>query len=150
VGRGGLAKEQAPDVTRLAKLVANADPTRPLAVDAWDGFGLYSRNIQLLGVHRWPLMTALELGNYREWLNQRRLLAQPGTFLWTWIQTHLPDWYTRLVYDQPGEAGFSEPIGPQPEQIRLLAYTALAAGCRGLGFWSDRYLADSHQGRDRL
>src|SRR5262249_9191202 len=58
--------------------------------------------------------------------------------------------YTRLIYDQPGAAGFSEPIGPQPEQIRLLTYTALAAGCRGLGFWSDRFLADSHQGRDRL
>jgi hypothetical protein len=32
----------------------------------------------------------------------------------------------------------------------LLTYIALAAGCRGLGFWSDRFLADSHQGRDRL
>src|SRR5262249_30566213 len=37
-----------------------------------------------------------------------------------------------------------------PEQIRLLTYTALSSGCRGLGFWSDRFLADSHQGRDRL
>ena len=46
--------------------------------------------------------------------------------------------------------GFAEPIGPQPEQIRLLTYTALGAGCRGLGFWSDRFLADSHTGRDRL
>ena len=45
---------------------------------------------------------------------------------------------------------FDEPIGPQPEQIRLLTYLALAAGCKGLGFWSDRFLADSHQGRDRL
>ncbi len=32
----------------------------------------------------------------------------------------------------------------------MLTYIALAAGCRGLGFWSDRFLADSHQGRDRL
>jgi hypothetical protein len=32
----------------------------------------------------------------------------------------------------------------------LLTYTALAAGCRGIGYWSDRFLADSHQGRDRL
>jgi hypothetical protein len=31
-----------------------------------------------------------------------------------------------------------------------LTYTALGVGCRGLGFWSDRFLADSHQGRDRL
>src|SRR5262249_29988998 len=43
-----------------------------------------------------------------------------------------------------------EPVGPLPEQIRLLTYTALGVGCRGLGFWSDRFLADTHQGRDRL
>src|SRR5204863_6243510 len=77
---------------------------------------------------------------------------------WTWVQTHLPDWFTTLVYDRKSDAGgnpmtagdYTEPIGPQPEQIRLLTYTALAAGCQGIGFWSDRFLADSHQGRDRL
>jgi hypothetical protein len=95
-------------------------------------------------------MTALELPQYRAWLEQRSRLTRPGSFTWTWVQTHLPDWYTNLVYDRPSNAGFDEPIGPQPEQIRLLAYTALAAGCRGLGFWSDRFLANSHQGRDRL
>jgi hypothetical protein len=62
----------------------------------------------------------------------------------------LPDWFTNLVYEQSGSAAFHEPIGPQPEQIRLLTYASLASGCRGIGFWSDRFLADSHQGRDRL
>jgi hypothetical protein len=147
---GGLTAEQAPRVERVAELVRNTDRERPLAADVWDGFRPYLRSVQLLGVHRWPLMTGLELTQYREWLNQRRLLAQSDAFLWTWVQTHLPDWYTNLVYDRPSASGFNEPIGPQPEQIRLLTYTALAAGCRGLGFWSDRFLADSHQGRDRL
>ena len=95
-------------------------------------------------------MTGLELVNYRDWLNQRRLRMRSGTFTWTWVQTHLPDWFTAMVYDRPSAAAFSEPIGPQPEQIRLLTYTALASGARGIGFWSDRFLADSHQGRDRL
>ena len=36
------------------------------------------------------------------------------------------------------------------EQIRLMAYAAVGSGYRGLGFWSDRFLADSHAGRDRL
>jgi hypothetical protein len=31
-----------------------------------------------------------------------------------------------------------------------MAHIALACGCRGIGFWSDRFLADSHHGRDRL
>ena len=95
-------------------------------------------------------MTTLELPQYREWLETRRRLANPGVFSFTWIQTHLPDWYAELLYNQSAQAEFREPVGPQAEQIRLLAYTALSAGCRGLGYWSDRFLADSHQGRDRL
>jgi hypothetical protein len=147
---GALTREQADAVTRSVQAVRGADPGRPIGGDVWDGFLPYSRSLDLVGAHRWPLMTTLELPRYREWLNQRRLLANPGTFMWTWVQTHLPDWYVQLVYDQSSAAGFQEPIGPQPEQIRLVTYTALAAGCRGLGFWSDRFLADSHQGRDRL
>lgn len=147
---GGLVDEQKETVSRAARAIHAADPQRPLGADVWDGNRGYSRNLDLLGVHRWPLMTMLEMSQYRQWLNQRRLLCRPGVFLWTWVQTHLPDWYTSLVFDKPSAAGFNEPIGPQPEQIRLLTYIALASGCRGLGFWSDRYLADSHQGRDRL
>jgi hypothetical protein len=145
-----LTNEQTPAVARTAQLVRSADPGRPVSGDVWDGFQPYSRSLNLLGVHRWPLMTTLELPRYREWLNQRRLLANPDTYLWTWVQTHLPDWYLDLVYKQTTRGRFTEPVGPQPEQIRLVTYTALAAGCKGLGFWSDRFLADSHQGRDRL
>ena len=110
----------------------------------------YSRSLNLIGASRFPLMTTLELPRYPEWLTQRRSLANPGSFTWTWIQTHVPDWTSELLYHQDPRAEFKEPIGPQPEQIRLLAYTALASGCRGLAYGSDRFLADSHQGRDRL
>src|SRR5205085_1343748 len=95
-------------------------------------------------------MTSLELPQYRDWLEQRRRLARPGTFFWTWVQTHLQDWFLNLAYPDADHGHFDEPIGPQGEQVRLLTYLALSAGCRGLGFWSDRFLADSHQGRDRL
>src|SRR5437899_555554 len=81
-----------------------ADPQRPLGGDAWDGFRAYSLSLDLVGVHRWPLMTGLELSGYRDWLNQRRLLARRRMLTWTWVQTHLPDWYTNLVYDKPGSA----------------------------------------------
>jgi hypothetical protein len=145
-----LSFEQTSLVSRSAQLVQSVDPQRPLGGDAWDGLARYSGSLALLSVHRWPLMTGMEIQQYRAWLEQRRTLANPGTFLWSWVQTHTPEWYTNLLYERPASAGFTEPIGPQPEQIRLLTYTALGVGCRGLGFWSDRFLADSHQGRDRL
>jgi hypothetical protein len=147
---GGLQTEQKDAVNRAARTIRAMDPQRPLTADIWDGFADYSLNLDLLGVHRWPLLTTLELSDYREWLDARRRLARPSAFMWTWVQTHLPDWFTEMAYHRSAASSFDEPIGPQPEQIRLLTYIALSAGYRGLGFWSDRFLADSHQGRDRL
>jgi hypothetical protein len=147
---GALTFEQVATVLPAAQMVRAADPGKPIGGDVWDGLLPYSRTLDLVGAHRWPLMTTLELPKYRDWLYQRRVLANPGTYMWTWIQTHLPSWYLTQVYGRTDVAGINEPVGPHPEQIRLLTYTAVAAGCRGLGFWSDRFLADSHQGRDRL
>ncbi len=147
-----LQQEQYQKVSRTAGAFRQADPMRPLAADVWDGYLSYTRGLDplMLGVHRWPLMTTLDLGGYKDWLVGRRRLASPDTFCWTWIQTHLPDWYSNLVYGQSGAQGFSEPVGPQAEQIRLMTYIALGSGYKGVGYWSDRFLADSHTGRDRL
>jgi hypothetical protein len=148
-----LTQEQVPGVMRLAKAYHAADPTRPLVADVWDGFRDYTSGAidqLMLGISRCPLMTSMELSGYRDWLTQRKLLAVPGTYCWTWIQTHLPDWYTSTVYGEKLPDGIEEPIGPQPEQIRLLTYTAIGSGYRGLGFWSDRYLADPKTSKDRL
>jgi hypothetical protein len=144
--------EQFKSVTHAAQAFHAVDPMRPIAVDVTDGCQAYSRGVDqvMLGFHRWPLFTAMELTAYRDWLTQRRQLAQPGAFCWTWIQTHTPDWFLTTAYDRDASGAFTEPIGPQAEQIRLMAYAAVGSGCRGLGFWSDRFLADSHTGRDRL
>jgi hypothetical protein len=145
-----LAFEQVGQVQRAAQIIRQADPGRPLGADVWDGLQQYSRTINLTAIHRWPLMTTMELPKYREWLDMRRRLMMPGAFSWTWIQTHIPDWNSQLLYGQAQPKSFDFPVGPQPEQIRLLVYSAIAAGNKGIAFWSDRFLADSHQGRDRL
>ncbi|MCI0683183.1 MAG: hypothetical protein L0Y71_13865 [Gemmataceae bacterium] len=147
---GTFTFEHAAPIGRAAQVVRSTDPGRPVGAEVWDGMLPYSRNLNMMGVHRWPLMTTLELPRYRQWLEMRRNLANPDAYLWTWIQNHMPDWHTRIIYERDGAADFQEPVGPQAEQVRLLTYTALAAGVRGLGFWSDRWLADSHLGRDRL
>src|SRR5262249_19498107 len=141
---GGRKAEQLEKVAKFASEVRELDPQRPLGVDAWDGLKPYSRNVDLVGMHRWPLMTGLGLSRYKEWREQRGKLARPGTFTWSWVQTHAPDWYTELVYDREPSAVFDEPIGPQPEQVRLLTYISLATGSKGIGFWSDPFLAPHH------
>ena len=146
-----LAAEQFSLVDRSSLFVKNADRQHGFcAADVWDDMARYSNKLDMVSLHRWPLMTTLELNQYRDWLQTRSRLATPHTFLWTWIQTQTPDFYTQLWYQKTSAAGFTEPIGPQPEQVRLLTYLAVGSGFRGIGFWSDRFLAESHQGHDRM
>lgn len=142
--------EELDAVTRAATAIRAADPQRPIACDVREGFWAYSRHVDLVGAHRWPLFTTLELARYRDWLAQRRNLCRPSTYLWSWVQTHIPDWYVDVVRPPRTPAGEAAPIGPHPEQVRTLTYLALAAGYRGLAWSSDRSLTDAAQGRDRL
>jgi hypothetical protein len=151
---GNLTYEQTPDVARAAAAFRDVDPQRPVVADVADGFRSYSvsdfSDRLMMGTHRWPLGTSLELPAYKDWLARQRRLVPPKTFCWTWVQTHLPDWFLTTAYERGAGGKFDEPIGPQPEQIRILSYLAAGCGYRGLGYWSDRFLADSHTGRDRL
>lgn len=147
---GVVRSEDYRRVSRTVEAIRAADPRRPVGADVWDGFGRFAIPLQLIGTHRDPLLTTLDLDKYGQWLGQRKNLSFGSKFYWTWIQTHIPDWQFRLMYDRPSPDGCPDPVGPQPEQIRLLTYLALANGVKGLGFWSDKYLADAYQGRERL
>lgn len=147
---GGKTFDEVGRVRRAADLVKQFDPKRPRGADLWDGYEAYSNYLDVVGTHRWPLFTSLELTGYRDWLRQRKTLAGSDKLLFTWVQTHLPDWYISTAGLSPDAKSFDSPIGPHPEQLRLLTYLSIASGCRGIGYWSDRYLADSHHGRDRL
>jgi hypothetical protein len=147
---GGRTAEDISRVRQASEVLRAYDPRRPRAVDLWDGYGAYAAYVDALGAHRWPLFSGLEMASYREWLAQRRALVPPGKMTWTWVQTHVPDWLAQAVCGRPDPEKFDEPIGPHPEQIRTLTYLSLAAGHRGLGFWSDKYLENPYHGRDRL
>src|SRR4029077_5580903 len=72
--------------------VRNADRgfKRPLMGDVAGLERTYSRQLSMLGLHRAAVHTAFSPRNYRDWLIERRNLAQPGSFLWTWVQTEAP------------------------------------------------------------
>lgn len=98
------------------------------------GYSQLGNNDMTLLVDRRPLGTTLELKDYGTWVSRQPLVALPGTPMWTTVQT------------QPNEAlraqiAALDPSAPPPncvsfEQMRLLAYTAVAAGSRGLIFLS--------------
>jgi len=146
----GRTTEQLTRMAKVAEVVRSYDPRKPRAVDLWDGHRAYSNYVEAIGAHRWPLFTSLDMTRYAEWLTQRKALTSPGKLMWTWIQTHLPEWLIKLQTGDANTEKFADPIGPHPEQIRVLTYLALAAGYRGIGYWSDQFLSDSHHGRDRL
>lgn len=148
----GRTTEQLKLVARTADTLRDFDPRRPRGVDLWDGYSAYSEYLDVIGSHRWPLFTSLELDRYREWLLQRRALTSPGKLMWTWVQTHMPEWYLALATGKPNPDKLDIPLGPQPEQIRLLTYLGVASGYRGLGFWTDQFLSPdlAANGRDRM
>jgi hypothetical protein len=142
----GVGAGQLNRVARAAAAVRSADPQRPRTADLDDAFQNYSRRLDALGVHRFPLYTGLELDRYGDWLVSRRNLAEPGKFFWTWVQTQRPAWYRNLLRDRDG----AEPeANADPAQVRLLTYLAVASGCRGLSYWTEA-AADAKRDRELL
>ena len=122
---------------RWADQVRAADRrgNRPLVCRARTDLRGFSRAADLLLIDRRPLGTSLEFNDYATWVRQQPLLARPGTSVWTTVQTQPNDAVRQQLLAL--EPGSTPPLCVAPEQVRLLAYTAVAAGSRGLLFLSD-------------
>ena len=130
------------DVLQWIAQVQSADRERhrPIMIDVTGGERIYSRHA-LLGTSRHMFNSMMSFKTYRESLDQHRKLARPGTFLFTWLPTEpMPE-----VAHQRQAAG-RIPIIIEPEQIILAGHSALAAGCRGLGFSLSESLASTTPG----
>jgi hypothetical protein len=117
-----------------SRQVHNADRrlSRPVTADVGGRERSFSRDLNPLGISR-SVVHSFGFKEYRDWLVQRRNLAQPGTFLWTTIQTENPT---------PNPGAVAVPVVVEPEQIRLQVYAAIAAGYRGLCYWTETSLDD--------
>ena len=123
--------------------ILNADKhyRRPVMGDVGGLEDIYSRHVAMMGVSRPVINTSRSFKDYRDWLLERRKLSRPGSFLWTWIQTG-----PASANVSRRSAGRRAPIVIEPEQIRLAVYAALAAECRGIGYWKTQSLDESAPG----
>jgi hypothetical protein len=136
------------DLLSWAEQTRSADHRfeRPIMVDiAGDQERAVSRRIPMPGFSRDVLHTTFSLRQYREWLRRKHLLARPGSFIWTWIQTEPTSTVAELR-----QAAQQTPAVVEPEQVRLQVYAAVSAGCRGLGYWTTSPLnSDAPGARER-
>lgn len=136
-----------PRLTSWTNQIRDADRIikRPIAADVIENERQASRHVDMLGISRHVIHTNCSLADYRDWMIQRRDQAWPDTFCWTWIQTEpVP-----AMMDLSRGHDFRPML--EPEQIRMQVYAALAAGCRGLGFWTTTPLSDdSPAARERM
>ncbi len=132
----GLTEEHLDAIREWSAQVKAADHRqgRPLVCRAESDLRSYSRCVDLLLTGRSPLGSSLELTDYGTWLRQRPRLPLPGTPLWTSIQTQPVDPVVEQWHALGAAAG--QPPGLSSEQLRLLVYTAVTAGARGLRFES--------------
>lgn len=103
---------------------ADRQRQRPIMADIGGLERSYSRILDGVGLTRHPLQTEFSIKDYREFLRQKTRQLRPGTFVSTWLQTEI---------ETPAEMPVVSIV--EPEQVRQLAYAALSAGCRGIGYW---------------
>lgn len=123
---------------RLADAVRRADPiaARPILCNVRAEHLRFSRYVDLLLIGRDTLHTSFDLREYGPWLYEQRELARPLTPVWAAMQTDVhpnlaAQWERMGVPD-------ADQIGVEFEQMKLLAYTLIASGARGLCFASHR------------
>lgn len=136
----GLTDGDLEATRRLAEAIRRRDRRmlRPLVGLPTTQLMHYSRVLDVVLFARDPLGTSFEQADFRDWIEQRLRLARPGTPCWVTVQTELP---AELVEQMQL---LSQRRAPVPrvssEQVRAVAFSAIAAGARGLLFRSTNRL----------
>ena len=127
----GLSRQDLDATRQLAADLRRADRlgNRPLLCSPECDLRSYSRYADILLLDRPTLGTSVELSDFGAWLENQPLLARPGTPVWATIQTEPSENIVRQLTALDG--GRRPTLGVDLEQIRSLAYTAVAAGARG-------------------
>jgi len=139
----------ADDIETIAawvELVRDADHNRarPIVADVVGREREFHRHLDLLGSSRHPLHTTMNFRDYIEYLRQKRKHALPDKPSFTHVQTE------PALANLNANADGSQPPLVEPEQIWLQVYAALAAGYKGISYWSyDPFTGDAENTTER-
>jgi hypothetical protein len=125
------------DATRqLARELRMADNTaaRPAIASAFAPLSAYSRTASMLLLEPPALGGSFEMGDYAQWFADRPKLARPGTPMIALLPSQLAPEVTRQL-DVLRARRTPHPVLDY-EQLRLLTFTAVASGVRGVCFAS--------------
>ncbi|NLE38656.1 MAG: hypothetical protein GX621_11580, partial [Pirellulaceae bacterium] len=135
-----LSEQHVGPLQDFARRLRAADDSRkrPLICRPDSNLREFSNFVDVILVGQSPLATSLELSDYAKWIRHRSLLARSGTTVWSTVQTEpspglMEQWTV-------GGSRASLPPSINVEQMRLMAYMAVASGSRGLLFESSRSL----------
>lgn len=111
---------------------------RPLIAGADSGLANYSRLAHLLLLEPPTLGTTSEMADSRAWLVSRTRLARPGMPFFATLPTQRSPRLAEQLLLLNGRAADED---ADPEQLRLAAFHAIAAGARGFVFAGEKPLA---------
>ena len=136
-----LSSEDIPNLAEQVRRLRICDRRegRPIIASADSGLREISRHIDMLVAHRAVLGTSLELANYLTWLQQRPRLARPGTPLLATLATEIDSRTASQAALLSGTGSDGLPV--DEESLLGAAFTAIAAGSRGILFSSNRSLS---------
>lgn len=136
----GLDESHVEELAERSRRVRACDQRagRPLIGAADSGLRVVSRHVDMLVARKTVLGTSLELVDYLTWLRERPRLARPGTPLLATISTEIDPRAARQAAALAGVGGRG--LAVDGESLSLAAFSAVAAGTRGILFTSTRRL----------
>ena len=146
----GLSEADAATLAERGRRVRTCDSrsARPLIASADSGLRTVSRHVDMMVARRTVLGTSLELIDYLAWLRERPRLARPGTPFLAALSTEVDPRTARQAAALSGIGG--QGLAVDPESLCLAAFSAVAAGTRGILFASAHRLdGDDRESRAR-
>lgn len=143
-----LRAEHVDDVRHAFEWIRGHDRhDRPIMLDVIGDWERYRWFDEMFCAYHYPLVKDPTLLEYRELLRERHALVGSDRYLWTWAQGHVQIWYTQRYLDP--SVKWCPSLYPDGANLRMVAYSAMAAGCRGIMYFLNRYFTGEYNGVDR-